>query len=418
MNIMSLSRSLLNAFALILSGHLVVDAQTIEQVYMKSGSVIEGYISEQTPGKHIIVHSSKATIVVNSDSLQSKETRQVPLETMSAEWQKWAEANKNYVVDNGKGDSMLELATLKFKTKEFKDVCLIERGSLIKFIDLSPNLYTFVWGDMYRTVKHRRPDNLFSGIQETLILKDNSRVDGQIIEQFPGKDLKILTTKGEILSYKFSQVKQICSDRFNEEVDLWSQIQLLDVIHLKGKQKPLQGFISSRVLSKELVIDFEEGGQQTVPLSSVISYAKIPNTKYEALYDQHIAGGEILLDNHPAYFDTLKVHDQYLLIGDTVASQKRVGDTLCIETKLSNLDTPIIWVKAHKEMVVQQKGKKKTHIPYWVVTYQDFLQAGLPVTREITPLGNIRVTFIPKEKGDYVAFVQGKEGYIVVNVTE
>lgn len=49
-----------------------VSAQNIEQLYMKSGSVVEGYIAEQKPGSYITVQSTKATIVVNSDSLQNK----------------------------------------------------------------------------------------------------------------------------------------------------------------------------------------------------------------------------------------------------------------------------------------------------------------------------------------------------------
>ena len=34
----------------IFSANITVSAQNIEQIYMKSGSVVEGYIAEQNPG--------------------------------------------------------------------------------------------------------------------------------------------------------------------------------------------------------------------------------------------------------------------------------------------------------------------------------------------------------------------------------
>ena len=47
-------------------------AQNIEQIYMKSGSVVEGYIAEQIPGKYIAIQTTKATTPANGDSLQGQ----------------------------------------------------------------------------------------------------------------------------------------------------------------------------------------------------------------------------------------------------------------------------------------------------------------------------------------------------------
>ena len=158
-------------------------AQNVEQIHMKSGSVVEGYIAEQKPGKHITIQTTKATIVVNSDSLQNWITERVPLESLSKEWKDWAEQNNKYIENEGR--KQLELTTLKFKNSVFPKVFILEKGSLIKFIDLAPNKYTFKLDDMYRTVKNKRPDNLFSGLKEILVLTDNTKITGQIIEQFP-----------------------------------------------------------------------------------------------------------------------------------------------------------------------------------------------------------------------------------------
>ena len=110
-------------------------AQNVEQIYMKSGSVVEGYIAEQKPGKSITIQTTTATIVVNSDSLQNKVIERVPVESLSKEWKIWAETNNKLIDNNGK--KQLELVTLEFKNSIYSKVYIIEKGSLIKFIKIS-----------------------------------------------------------------------------------------------------------------------------------------------------------------------------------------------------------------------------------------------------------------------------------------
>ncbi len=393
-----------------------ITAQNVEHIYLKNGTVVEGYIAEQIPGKYITFQTTKATIVVNRDSLQNQIVEGVPFDALSAEWQEWAEQNKKYVEDDGQ--KLLELTTLEFRNIVYSKVYLLEKGSFIKFIDLAPNKYTFKWSDMYRTVKNKRPQNLFSGLKEILVLSDNSQVEGQIIEQYPGKDLKIEIGNGEVLALKFSDVKQIRTEKINEELDLWTQIPLLDKIQVKGDTSELVGFISSRTLGKEMVFEFENGDKRTIPQNQVISYAKIPNGKYVAVYDKVLKEGEILLDEEPAYFVQLNAVGQYLVLGDIVSAQKQVGETVCFQANLNGTDTQITLVKAHVENVTMPDEKKNKEIPYPVITYQDLVQSPIPIIRETTPLGNIKVTFEVEEVGDYVLYIQGQDGYVVINVIE
>lgn len=393
-----------------------VYAQNVEQIQMKSGSVVEGYIAEQKPGKHITIQTTKATIVVSSDSLQNRVIERVALESLSAEWREWAETNNKYV--ENKGVKQLELSTLEFSNCRYANVYILEKGSIIKFLDLTPGQYKFAWGDMYRTVKSRRPGNLFSGLKEVLVLNDNSKVVGQIIEQFPGKDLKIATEKGEVLSFKFSQVKQIKTEKLTEKLELWSQIQLLDKITVKGETSELVGFISSRTLGKELVIAFEDGSKRVIKQDQVTSYAKIPNDKYVEVYDRVLKDGEILLNGEPAYLVSLQSQGQYILLGETVSAQMALGDTICVEAKMANVNIPMTLVKSHTEYIPSPNGKKKKKTPWPVITYQDLVQSQIEVSRVVTPLGNIKLSFVAEEPGDYVLYIQGMNEYIVVNVTD
>lgn len=391
-------------------------AQNIEQIYMKSGSIIEGYIAEQKPGSFITVQSIKATIVVNSDSIQNKIIERIPIDSLSNEWKQWATENCKWIVKEGK--RYLELYTLEFSSCVYSKVFLLEKGSLLKFIDITPNKYAFKWGEMYRTIKNKRPANLFSGLKEVLVLKDDSKVEGQITEQYPGKDVKIETENGDVLSYKFSQIKQIQTEKLNEKMSLWSQIPLLDVIKLKDEPTELAGFISSRTLGKDLVFEFEDGHKRNIQQNQIVSYAKRQNDKYVEVYDKFLNEDEILLNGKPAYFTPLQSQGENLLLGEIVSGQFTVGDIVCIEARLKDPNTPVTLVKAHMESIPQKEGKKNERILWPVITYQDLVQSHVPVFRETTPLGNVKVSFPVNEVGDYVLYVQGRNEYIVINVIE
>lgn len=406
--------SLITFIILIASTKLA--AQNIEQIYMKSGSVVEGYIAEQKPGSFISVQSAKATIIVNSDSLQNKIIERVPIDSLPNEWKQWATENSKWIVKDSK--RYLELYTFEFGSCAYSKVFLLEKGSSLKFIDVTPNKYVFNWDEMYRTVKNKRPANLFSGLKEVLVLKDESKIYGQITEQYIGKDVKIETDNGDVLSYKFSQIKQIQTERLNEKMTLWSQIPLLDVIRLKDDSTELVGFISSRTLGKDLVFEFEDGHKRNIQQNQIMSYGKRPNDKYVELYDKFLNDDEILLNGKPAYFTYLHSQGENLLLGEVVSAQLAVGDVVCIEAKFKDPNTHVTLVKAHIENIPKIDGKKNERISWPIITYRDLVQAHVAVSRETTPLGNVKFSFPVNEVGDYVLYVQGRDEYIVINVVE
>ena len=393
-------------------------AQNIEQIYIKNGSVLDGYISEQKPTKtgHITIASTKATIFVNNDSLQSRITNIFSSDALPKDWQVWAEKNNKYITNGG--IKQLELVTLQFPNTTYKDVFLLEKGSILKFIDVVPKNYTFTRDEMFRTVKNKRPENLFSGINEILVLDDNSEIEGQILEQFPGKDMKIFTIGGEVLSFKYNQIKQIKTIKMNKQMDLWSQIQLLDKIIIKDTGEEIVGFISSRTMGESLTIDFENGNRRIVPLKNIALYSKIPNDKYIAAYDKVLEDGEVLLNGNSAYFDKLNENNGYLFLNDLASIQLRIGETVCIEANLPNNETTITLVKAYEIEVEEGTGKNKKKYRCPAISYQDLIKSYIPIAREVTALGNIKFSFKVEEVGDYVLYIQGKEGYIVVNVIE
>lgn len=406
------TRGILLGSILICSMFNKVVAQNYEQVYMKNGSVIEGYICEQVPGKTISLSSVKATVVVNSDSLQSSSARQVNINELSSVWQSWVKKQPN---TNGE---TVKLSTLKFVATVYKDVYVIEEGALMKFVDLSPQIYMFGWNEIFKTIKTLRPNNQYSGIEDVLVLQNGTQYAGQITEQYPGKNLKIQTNENNIVTVNTSQVVQIDSNPFNSKQDLFQQTPLLDKVYMEGQNAPIIGFITKRVTNKDLTIQMQNGEAKVIPLKQILKYQKVPNDNYTAICDRELTDGEILLNGENAWFAPLEVNGSYIILGEDVSAQVAVGDTITIEAKFSNTANSVSMVKAYRKNIDESEKKAKEAVERDVFTYQDLVERSLPFSRTMSPLGNTRIQFQVKSPGDYALSVQGKKGYIVINVID
>lgn len=385
-------------------------AQNYEQVYMKNGSVIEGYICEQVPGRTISLNSVKATVVVNSDSLQHSSTRQVNVNELSSEWQAWVKEQSNM------DKEVIKLTTLRFVATEYKDVCIIEEGSLMKFVDLTPKNYVFGWNEIFKTIKTLRPNNQYSGIEDVLVLQNGTQYAGQIMEQYPGKNMKIQTNENNIVTVNMAQIARIESNPYNLKLDLFQQTPLLDKIYVRGQNMPIVGFIIKRVTNKDLTIQKQNGETKVLPLKQIVKYQKVPNNNYVAICDRELAEGEILLNGKSAWFAPLEMAGSYIILGEDVSAQVAVGDTITIEAKFSNVTNSVSMVKAYRKNIAESDKKAKEAVMRDVFTYQDLVERSLPFSRTISPLGNTKIQFRVERPGDYALSVQGKKGYIVINV--
>lgn len=390
----------------------IITAKNIEQVYMKNGSIVEGYICEQVPGKSITVQSAKATIIVGSDSLQSTTEREVNVNDLSAPWQDWAEEQLKL-----SGQS-LKLATLHFANIEYKDVCIVEQGSLIKFIDFTPKQYTFSWNEMYKTVKSIRPYNQFSGVEDVLLLNDGTRYIGQITEQYPGKSIKIQTKDDNVVTVKSAQVVQLESTPYSKSLTIMQQTPLLDRLFLKEQIEPIEGYIVRRITNKDLTIVTKEGNSKVVAMKDISKYQKFVNADYQVILDKKLPIGEVLLNGEKAWFATLQMEDDYIILSEEASAQVTAGDTITIEAQLANAGATVSMVKAYRKDLSILDKKAKAEKFRDVFTYRDLVEKALPYERSTTPLGNTKIQFIAGKAGDYVISVQGLKGYIVINVTD
>lgn len=386
----------------------VSNAQTFEQIHLNDGSVLEGYICEQIPGKSVSVQASKATLVTNSDSLLSSSERQIAVTDLPSEWKKW-------VMTQPTSLNQVALSNLKFKNVEYKDVLVIENGPTIQFISLSNKVYILPWTKVSKTVKLQRPDGVVSGIEDVIIFKDGTHQEGQITEQVPGKTIKIALEDNTSTMVNASLVASIESHPLSEELTIIEQSPLLDRVYTKGNSSPSEGLIVKRQMGKDLVLLSLDGNESIIPLTEIIRYGKYKNPEYKVISDRQLAKGEVVLngDEKGAWFAPLKSENGYFILDDASAVAK-AGDEIVVEANLENPSGAIYLIRAYRKEI-PVAGAKKT-VSRDVFTYQDLVELAMPIERTQTPLGNTKVTFKVPEAGDYVLSIQGYQGFIVIHV--
>ncbi len=384
-------------------------AQTFEQIHLNDGSVLEGYICEQVPGKTISVQTSKATIIANSDSLLSSDERQVAVADLPSEWKKWVMAQPASM-------NQVALSTLKFNNSEYRDVLVVENGTLIQFISLTNKTNTVPWSKVSKTVKLQRPEGVVSGIEDVITFKDGTRQVGQITEQVPGKTIKIALTDNNSAMVNAALVSALESQPLSDDLTLIEQSPLLDRVYTKNSSAPLEGLIIRRLMGKELTIMAPDGNETVIPLKEIIRYGKYKNPDYKVITDRKLAKGEVRLngDEKNAWFAPLKSENGYFILDDDVSAVAKVGDEIVVEANMENPSGAIYLIRAYRKEI-RLNGSKKT-VERDVFTYQDLVELALPIERTETPLGNTKVTFKVPETGDYVLSIQGHQGFIIIHV--
>ena len=390
-------------------------AQNTEKVVLKNGSVLEGYLAEQRPGKNFTVQSNEAVMFANEDSLKSVSQQACNISDLSPAWQNWIE--KNHIGDG----QTITLSTLEFRHSIISDVYVQERGITIKYVDLNERTYVLPWNQLAMTSKKLRDKNQRSGIIDELVMTDGNHYEGQVTDQTPGKGIKIILSNGMVQSFNYSDIAQIISKPYSDKLTLWQQSQLLDEVVLNNGEI-VQGLITCRNIGKDYSFQLRNGQIRTISAKDVTIFRKLKNEEYKSAPERELAEGEVLIngDAKNAYFFDLETTDSYVILDtDKASMQMACGDTIVVEANVGNPMAAITIAKAKVRDVetINEKGKK-VMIPKPVVTLFDLLQSKNLGTREVTVSGYVRFTLPLTESGDYVMQIQGKDGYIVIYVPQ
>ena len=243
-----------------------LSAQNIDRIFAKNGSVYEGYISTQIPGKSIVVSAQSATLVVDAAVITNLKYQVKDVSALPNNMVTWLNKNRP-------GDATVKVASLKVNGVQYNDVLVLEQGSRYKIMVFASSKFELKWGDIVKTTKIQKDASV---IVDVVTLKNGKRFKGSITEQIIGVELKIKHDKNSVETVRLSDVLSIHSEVANNS-DLWAKLPLLDKVELKNGSV-LIGFISSRMMGSSIMFLTKESAvERSIPLTEIAKYHKLSN---------------------------------------------------------------------------------------------------------------------------------------------
>lgn len=428
-------RSILLFLSLVLT--ISSEAKIFEKVELKDGSIYEGYIMEQLPGKTVTVHVEAATILQSANKVSIVRKEDFLFSQLPEEWKAWAQVNKGYLRSvNGEKHLTLwyleqyaELAkdntdindndsVASIIVDDFEDenncipeipqqhlVFVLEKGNNIKYVDLTRENKIINYSDIKQITRNTRHDDELSGINDLIKTRSGEVVKGQIVSLEMGNGIKILTDEGFVQTVSYADIAEQLKEKVNEDQDLYEQSPFLDVVLTEGKK--YTGIIvkqnyGTTTIPGYLIIQDKASTDVRIPVKDVVVLQKIVNESYSPLRDLHIEEGEF-------FFNRLKVSPvecvqnkkyKVFVIKDNVIDNHDIlqipDGRLVVET----LDTPenkkCILLNVNKRQV----GKNESY----AFDYEDILSNAVPAESVRT----IRRKFL---RTDYIVS-QGKNYFL------
>ena len=389
---------------------VAADAIVVQKLILKDGSVLSGYIQRQSDGK-LTFRSDEATISMDSKDAVISNEKNYLLSTLDKSWQAWAELNDTY---EGTGDSRtLALADVSGKTKSVSRVRIMERGAVVKYLEMTPNTYTVAWKDVEAITGEKRDRTALSGINRIYLLKSGMEFEGQYAEENDSM-LTLWLANGVRQSFPINDVVKYTFRPINPNQDIFEQSELLDVVRSKngGETKGIiieQNYTSEKDSENYFLVQQESGAIQSIKVADIAEIRKEENPKYDPQFDILLDKGQVVINRQEVDVIGVKEapdHDQLLL--DSISRKVVLPYDVTNNTKVTvEYRSPAgLNVESYKLVkLTETPAKKKKDKPTYSFTYRDLVNAVYRPTRMETSVNHTtKCEYVVGGKGYYVLY--------------
>ncbi len=406
-------KHIISIVAIFLFAH-ISSAQVVQHLYLKNGSVLNGYVQQSGDGQ-LTFCSENATIIIDGAKVDIS-SHDYDEKSLDEAWTKWA--NENDAYDRVGGKKILTLNSIIFTSKsvitdsvaEWVDetydslyvdnkadavkpsgyrfsyylqqkrnipkVKVLEKGIKVKYLELSPNTYVLSWDDVAVIKTDRRAKNVLSGIDCTYRLQSGESVDGQPADET--KNTQSLYVKGGLVeTFKVNDIVKYTYHPINPSQDIFEQSELLDVVHTtyNGEVRGIvmeQSYMSQKDSENYLLVRTESGETRKVAMSEFVSLRREKNPQYNPQYDVILNEGEVMVNRQKMNFVEVKEINEQLVLdsvnyANTVSQGASNTTKLIVEYNLAGVGNN---VEAFQLVKVKSLGvKKKVQIEGF--TYKD-----------------------------------------------
>lgn len=412
-------KTILTLVIAVASTTVMATNEPFEKLVLKNGSELEGFTSIQRPGEELVFSSSKALICLTKADVISVDCHDVPLNQLSERWKTWADKNDAY---NGSGNSRtLSLCDIRTKDRVVSNVRLVSDGAIVQYLELSPDTYTLKWDSVRLVTRPKREKTLMSGLNYIVQYSGGVDIQGQCVEQVPGKTLSILNSKNIKEAINVSQINKQRIVPVNPGQSLFEQSPLTDELVLKNGSV-VKGIITETSYGQNdadnhIVVTNESNMPQMVMIKDIVEYRKMENSKYKPLYDIMLQPGVILINRNRVYQTQVKEKiigtNRILALQSDTCRFVLKADTLRAGiTVEANLDFPLSEITFLP--VTKYVSKKTTALGF---TFEDLVKKTVaPSVSQVSINKTTKLVYLISKPGLYALYFRSAEKSVLLEV--
>ena len=386
----------------------VANAVVVQKIYLKDGSILSGYIQKQDGNGNLTFRSDNAEICLKSKEATISNEKNYSLKELDMAWVEWAEKNEEF---NGIGDSRtLYLADVTSKSKTVSKVRILERGELVRYLEMTPDIYTIPWKDVLAIKGEKRPKTALSGINRIFQLKSGMEFEGQYAEENDSL-LTLYLNTGIRQSFKINDVVKYTFRPINPNQDIFAQSELLNIVKTKNGNETKgiiieQNYTSNKDSENYFLVQQQSGAIQSIKLSDIVETRKEENPKFDPKFDILLKDGEVVINRQEVSQTSIKENGDKIILDSL---NKKV-----VVEKDPNNNTRVIVeyhsenganIEAYQVVKVNKSEDKKEKKTIYGFSYRDLVNATIrPASLETSVNHTTKAEYIIGGQGTFALY--------------
>ena len=384
------------------------EAVIVQKIYLKDGSVLSGYIQKQDDNGNLTIHSDVAEICLKSSQATISNEKNYTESELDKNWVEWAEKNEAF---EGTGNQRtLYLADVTSKSKTVAKVKIIERGELVRYLEMSPDIYTIPWKDVLAIKGEKRCKTALSGINRIFQLKSGMEFEGQYAEETDSL-LTLYLNNGIRQSFKINDVIKYTFRPINPNQDIFAQSELLNIVKTKNGNETKginieQNYTSAKDSENYFLVQQPSGAIQSIKVSDILETRKEENPKFDPKFDVLLKEGEVLINRQEVVMTgiTEKGENSVLdSLSEKVVIKKDPQNNTRVTVEYRNANGANI--EAYQVVKVNKIENKKEKKTMYGVSYRDLVNSTIrPVSVETSVNHTTKAEYIVGGQGTFALY--------------
>lgn len=408
-------KKILLSITAVLFAALTANAVITQQVVLKNGTVLYGYMQKQDMKGNITFCTEKAVVVLDGDNVESvTNERAYKLKDLNAKWGDWARQN-NVATQSGDNASLtlcdiIVKAGRAGKVEAVADsvavpdgmgdnavmhnaykVRVLERGKKVKFLELTPNIYNIKRTDIEAIKGEKRSNTLLSGINRVYTMKNGREVEGQYAGE-TNATLSLFVNGGVVETFDTQDVIKYAFRPVNPLQDIFEQSPLTECVRTKTGANICGVIIEQNYASKKnsdnyVLVQQRSGGIHSVKISEIDEIYREENSSYAPKEDIILGEDEVMINRNPATYVKVVEEDNVLYpdsVSNKVVVEKGVKPAASVAVEYNNGGR----TGADRFQIVRLTPIKKKRETKYVFSYKDIAMSAIRPHKVETSVNN------------------------------